>query len=94
MTDIEFKLHDHCETWFGDSFRNLPAEVVGPSSDFAAEFEVIKRSFDGKDLNKTYRLRLLPLKSHMEIANLRPANYDFVDGTIILKGYCQSQSQV
>lgn len=87
MTDIEFRLHDYCEAVFGDAFRDLPTEVVGPSSEFAEEFEVIKRSFDGQDLKKSHRLRLLPLKKKLESANSCPVNYDFVEGKIILKGY-------
>jgi hypothetical protein len=83
MTDIECKLHDHCEAIFGESFKNLPVEVIGPCSEFADDFEVIKRSFDGKNLTKTYRLRLLPLK---ESANADPVNYDVLEGKIILKG--------
>jgi hypothetical protein len=68
MTDIECKLHDHCEAIFGESFKNLPVEVIGPCSEFADDFEVIKRSFDGKNLTKTYRLRLLlPLKSQQTL---------------------------
>jgi hypothetical protein len=84
MTDIECRLHDHCEAIFGDSFKDLPTQVIGPCSEFAEEFEVIKRSFDGKNLSKTYRLRLLPLK---ESANINPVNYDSLEGKIILKGY-------
>ena len=83
MTDIECKLHDHCEAVFGDPFKNLPIEVIGPCSEFAEDFEVIKRSFDGKNLKKTYRLRLLPLK---ESANIDRVNYDALEGKIILKG--------
>jgi hypothetical protein len=88
MTDIECRLHDHCEAIFGDSFKDLPSEVIGPCSEFAEEFEVIKRSFDGKNLSKTYRLRLLPLK---ESANINPVNYDSLEGKIIFKGYWNFQ---
>ena len=94
MTDIEFRLHDYCEKVFGDSFKDLPTEVVGPSSEFAADFEVIKRNFDGKHLDKTYRLRLLPLKSRLEIANICPTNFDAVDSSIKLKGYFNSKKGV
>ncbi len=87
MTDINFKLHDHCKAVFGNSFKDLPTGVVGPSSDFAKEFEVIKKSFDGNDLKKIYRLRLLPLKRELEAADSKPANYDFLEGKITLSGY-------
>jgi hypothetical protein len=91
MTDLEFKLHDHCEAVFGHPFKNLPSEVVGPSSDFAREFEVIKRSFDGSNLNKTYRLRLLPLKKALKAAKSNHQDYDMVEGKIILTGYIAIQ---
>lgn len=87
MTDIEFKLHDHCDALSGNAFTNLTTEQIGPSSEFAEEFEVIKRSFNGKDLNKTYRLRLFPLKKGLEAANSRPPSFDFVEGKLILTGY-------
>jgi hypothetical protein len=93
MTDLEFRLHDKCEALFGNAFSGLPIEVIGPSSEFAEEFEVIKRSFDGGDNDKKHRLRLLPLKRALEATNTTSEKYDFVEGKLILTGYRKSRSQ-
>lgn len=87
MTDVEFKLHDHCEELFGDCFTGLPIAVIGPASEFSQDFEVIKRSFIGENLSKTHRLRLPALKRRLEAASLYPDDYDFVEGKILLKGF-------
>ena len=92
MTDIDFKLHEYCEILFGDAFKNLPTETVGPSSEFADGFEVIKRGFDGKADNKISRLRLLPLKRQLELACKSHPDYDFIEGQILISGYCISGS--
>ncbi len=93
MTGVDFKLHEYCESSFGDFFRNLPTEVVGPASEFADDFEVIKRGFDGEALDKISRLRLLPLKRQLELAGRSDPNYDFVEGKVMISGYCTSGLQ-
>ncbi|KAF7506964.1 hypothetical protein GJ744_011095 [Endocarpon pusillum] len=86
MTDLEFRLYDRCEALFGNAFCDLPTEVIGPSSEFAEEFEVVKRSFDGGDDDKKHWLRLLPLKRALEATNTTSEKYDFVEGKLILTG--------
>jgi hypothetical protein len=49
-------------------------------------FEVVKKTFDVKDLKKTYRLRLPALGKNLLAAKLKPANFDFEDGEVILTG--------
>lgn len=50
------------------------------------DFELVKKTFNGKDLNKTYRISLPALGKVLRERNVVFPEYDTEDNEILLKG--------
>lgn len=68
----------------GTPFENLSQTKVGPGSRFMNEFELAKKGFDGSDMQKKFRLRLIPLGHPLKLVNPQSTRYDFEEGDVII----------
>ena len=59
---------------------------VGPGSKFMNEWEVVKKTFNGKDLKKKFQVPLPALGQALNVQNKRPSAYDFEDHSVIVTG--------
>ena len=84
-TYIDFGLHEYMEQNFGQTFTNLPAAKIGAGSKFLEDFQVVKKTFTGKDLSKTFRLSLPSLGKALRDKNASPTGYDFEDGDVLIR---------
>ena len=85
-TYIDFNLHDFLKESFGDAFTSLHRSKTAAGSAFMDDWELCKRTFDGKDPNKNFRLGLPALGKALKAAKLSHDKYDFEDWKIIIKG--------
>lgn len=86
-TFIDCNFHAWLEKIFGDSFRKLPTSKTGPGSRFMNEWEVVKKTFNGRDLKKKYQVPLPALGVALRgKENTAAASYDFEDHSVIVTG--------
>ena len=83
---IDLNLYDWCEHTFGEIFGRVPPSKTANGSDFMEDWEMVKKTFSGKDLKKTYRLRLPALAKLLKAAGISPTSYDFDDFAVIVSG--------
>ncbi len=55
-------------------------------SDLINGFELVRKSFNLKNINKTFRIRCPALSNALRDAGSSPASFDFEDGEILLPG--------
>lgn len=71
------------ETVFGNAFKKLPRDKIGNGSRFMNEWEIVKKSFNGKDLKKKYYISFPALGARLQ--GVSPS-YDTEDHTVIVTG--------
>ena len=75
------------EQVFSEDYTNLPADKIGIGSDFRNLFEVQKKGFDGKNLNKTVSISLPSLGHALKRSERHLDEYDFEEYSVILPRY-------
>lgn len=83
---IDCNWHTFCETAYGDAFRKLPTQKTGAGSKFMKEWEVVKKTFNGKDLGKRSQVPLPALGAALRARDMAPASYDFEDHSVVVTG--------
>jgi hypothetical protein len=84
-TYIDFGLHEYMEANFGEAFKKLPAAKIGAGSKFVEDFQVVPKTFNGKDLKKMFRLSLPALGKALRDRRTSPTGYDFEDGDVLIR---------
>lgn len=74
------------ESTFGDAYTGLPSSKIGPGSQLMVEFESLKKSFNGNDLNKNKHLPFPLLGKALQKRNVAPTSYDFEEFQILVTG--------
>ena len=70
----------------GTPFMDLPDNKIGPGSRFMDNFELVKKNFDGSNLEKRFTLQLPALGQRLKSVAPSSARYDFEDGEVIITG--------
>lgn len=83
-TYIDFGLHEYMVASYGDAFTSLPRGKTGAGSKFLDDFQVVKKTFTGKDMKKTFRLSLPSLGKAFQERSTTPIGYDFEDGDVLI----------
>jgi len=85
-TYIDCNLHEWLESTFGDAFTRLPISSTGPGSKFMDDFELVKKTFNGKDLKKKYQLNLPALGRVLKERGSEIQEYDFDEHSVLVRG--------
>lgn len=85
-TYIDCNFHRWLEETFGDAFTKLPTSKIGPGSKLMDDFELVKKTFNGKDLNKTYHISLPALGKALKEKGNASTAFDAEDNEILLEG--------
>lgn len=85
-TTIDRALVNMLQEEIGEPFVKLPQSKTGPGSRFMEEFELIKKDFDGAELEKKFNLPLTALSDPLRLSDPDTQRYDFVDCEIIITG--------
>ena len=85
-TYIDFNLHAWMKNTFGTAFEKIPCSKTASGSAFMEDFEIVKKSFDGTDPSKIFRLRLPALGKVLRAAGSSPTSFDFDDGDVLVTG--------
>ena len=71
---------------FGDAFNDLPTSKIAAGSKFMDDFELIKKSFSGQNLDKKHLLNLPVLGKALKARKENPPEYDFDEFNVLIRG--------
>lgn len=84
---IDCKLHEWLADTFGTDFTNLAPSKTGPGSAVMRDFESIKKSFDGEDMDEVFGLAFPSLGKALRDRNVASTCFDAEDGEVRISAY-------
>lgn len=83
---IDCKFHAWATATFGKAFTKLSEQKTGPGSPFMNDFELLKKTFNGKDLRKSYQIPFPALGNALREEGISSASYDTDDHCVLVTG--------
>lgn len=83
-TYIDCNCHQWLKNTFGDAFSKLPSSKTGPGSKFMNDWEIVKKTFNGNDMNKIFRVHLPALGKTLKEKKLSSSAYDVEDFEVLI----------